>query len=111
MERLGGAVVRTSPLAGPDDLASALGANGFLGTCVDQVDTIPTYSSTVTFLEELFLMGERGALAQQGRASRDSLTAALALYPHLYGDENGRIPVTFRVLWWIAWKPGPNAPQ
>ncbi len=111
MERLGGAVPRTSPLAGPDDLAGALAANGFVGVSIDQADSVPTYSSVATLLEELFFMGERGALAQPGRISRDSLTGALALYPHLYGDENGRLPATFRALWWIAWNPGPNAPR
>jgi NADH dehydrogenase [ubiquinone] 1 alpha subcomplex assembly factor 5 len=63
-------------------------------------------------LEELFFMGERGAPAKPGRVSRDSLIAALALYPHLYGDEDShRIPVTFRALWFIGWRPGPTAPR
>ncbi len=111
MERLGGAVPRTSPLAGPDDLAAALGTAGFVGLALDQRDSLPSYSSAATLLAELHRMGERGAPAALGRCSRQALAAALALYPHLYGDEQGRLPATFRAHWWIAWTPGPNAPQ
>lgn len=109
MERSGGVVPRMSPLCGPDDLARALGAAGFVGVLIDQQDMVPTYSSVQTLLDELWLMGERGALATPGRASRDALMAAIALYPHLYGEQ-GRLPATFQALYWIAWTPGPLSP-
>lgn len=60
MERLGGVVSHASPLISPDSLSIALQNNGFVGVCVDQVDSIPTYSGTATMLDELWMMGERG---------------------------------------------------
>jgi|JI10StandDraft_1071094.scaffolds.fasta_scaffold687558_2 NADH dehydrogenase [ubiquinone] 1 alpha subcomplex assembly factor 5 len=60
MERLGGVVPHVSPLITPNSLSIALQANGFGGVCVDESDSTPTYSSTLTMLDELWRMGERG---------------------------------------------------
>lgn len=39
---------------------------------------------------------------------RDSLLAAAAIYKEMYGNADGTIPATFRILYLIGWKADPS---
>jgi hypothetical protein len=93
-------------------VSSALEAAGFRGVCLDGDLIELSYSSPSALLEDLALFGERGALAQETRPSRDVLTAALAMLMPLYGEMHEetkelRLPLSFNAIWFIGWTPGP----
>jgi len=57
-------------------------------------------------------MGESGADAMRTRVvSRDSVLAAAAAYQALYAGEEGSIPVTFEVIYFVGWAPHASQPK
>ena len=42
---------------------------------------------------------------------RDVLLANEGIYRELHGNEDGSIPATFRMIYMIGWKEGPNQAQ
>lgn len=76
-------------------------------------------------------MGESNAiLGRRTHVSRDVLLAASSIYQgkyhknaarfcpwrqwltlELYGNEDGSVPATFQMIFFIGWKPAPNQPK
>lgn len=115
-ERRGGVSPHISPLADVRDVGGLLGKAGFKMLTVDVDDVVVEYPDTFALMKDLQGMGEANAILRRelGPMSRDVLLANEAIYRALHGDEDkdgaGGIPATFRVIYMIGWKEGPDQP-
>ena len=112
LERRGGLAQHTSPLADVRDVGGLLQRAGFKMLTVDVDDLVVGYPDIFALMKDLQAMGESNAvLGREAAIGRDVLLAADAIYKELHGEEvEGRssLPATFRVIYFIAWKEGPN---
>ncbi|CAN0411580.1 unnamed protein product [Discosporangium mesarthrocarpum] len=106
-ETTGGTSPHTSPVADVADAGALLQRAGFALPVIDTDTITVTYSDMFALMRELRGMGESNAVAARSRAGlrRDTLFAAAARYQELYGDEDGRIPATFQIIWMTGWAP------
>ena len=80
----------------------------------DLHDIVVEYPSMFALMMDLQAMGESSAVVgrEMGAIRRDVLVAAEAIYRELHGDGDpegdGRVPATFRLIYMIGWKEGPN---
>jgi NADH dehydrogenase [ubiquinone] 1 alpha subcomplex assembly factor 5 len=110
MERLGGISPHTSPLADVRDIGGLLQKAGFKMLTVDIDDIIVDYPDMFALMQDLQAMGESNAVLgrEMGAIGRDVLMAAAGIYRELHGDGGDSIPATFRLIYMIGWKEGPN---
>merc|ERR1711900_130021 len=61
-------------------------------------------------MQDLQAMGESNAILgrEAGPIKRDVLLANEGIYRELHGNEDGSLPATFRMIYMIGWKEGPN---
>lgn len=114
MERLGGISPHTSPLADVRDVGGLLTKAGFKMLTVDIDDIIIDYPDVFALMKDLQAMGESNAVLgrEMGAISRDVLMAAQGIYKELHGEKDREgVPATFRVIYMIGWKEGPNQSQ
>jgi len=98
---------------------------------VDVDDIVIIYPDIFALMTDLQNMGEGNAVLgrEMGAVSRDVLMAAEGIYRELHGEEVGPeemegiansgmevkggkvLPVTFRLIYMIGWKEGPNQPK
>jgi len=109
-ERRGGVSPHVSPLADVRDMGGLLQKAGFKMLTVDIDDIIVDYPDTFALMQDLQAMGESNAILgrEQGGLRKDVLLANEAIYRELHGNEDGTIPATFRLIYMIGWKEGPN---
>jgi NADH dehydrogenase [ubiquinone] 1 alpha subcomplex assembly factor 5 len=109
-ERLGGISPHTSPLADVRDVGGLLQRAGFKMLTVDVDDIIVDYPDMFALMQDLQAMGESNAVLgrEMGAISRDVLLAAQAIYRELHSDGEDSVPATFRMIYMIGWKEGPN---
>jgi malonyl-ACP O-methyltransferase BioC len=106
----GGASPRVAPFADVRDLGTLLQRAGFALPVVD-VDTIAvSYADPLRLMRDLRGMGEANAVAaRHGRFARRELFAAAAeRYLRTHAGPDGRVPVTFQVVFLTAWSPHPD---
>jgi NADH dehydrogenase [ubiquinone] 1 alpha subcomplex assembly factor 5 len=110
MERRGGVSPHVSPLADVRDMGGLLQKAGFKMLTVDVDDIIVDFPDTFALMQDLQSMGESNAILgrEPGAIKRDVLLANEAIYRALHGNEDGTIPATFRMIYMIGWKEGPN---
>ena len=108
MERRGGVSLHVSPLADVRDVGSVLQRAGFKMLTVDVDDIIVDFPSMSALMTDLQAMGEGNAVVERekGPIARNVLLAAEAVYRELYGNSDGTLPATFRIIYMIAWKEG-----
>ncbi|KAF8477331.1 S-adenosyl-L-methionine-dependent methyltransferase [Kalaharituber pfeilii] len=127
MERMGGVSPRVSPLADVKDIGGLLQGAGLKMLTVDVDDIIVTYPDMFALMLDLQQMGEGNAVLgrEMGAVSREILMAAEGIYQELHGElpEAGStesegeaaqkkvLPATFRIIYMIGWKEGPNQPK
>ncbi|KIY73972.1 S-adenosyl-L-methionine-dependent methyltransferase [Cylindrobasidium torrendii FP15055 ss-10] len=112
VDREGGIAPHISPLTDTRDVSNLLGRAGFHLLTVDLDEIQVSYPSMWELMDDLRDMGEGNAVS--GRRSfvhRDTLTAASAIYKEMHGNEDGTVPATFQVVFFIGWKQDPNAPK
>lgn len=109
-DRRGGVATHTSPLADVRDIGGLLQHAGFNLLTVDVDDIIVDFPDSFALMKDLQAMGESNAVIarEKGAIQRDVLLAADAIYRTLYANEDGSLPATFRLIYMIGWKPGPN---
>ncbi|KAJ9637345.1 hypothetical protein H2199_007632 [Coniosporium tulheliwenetii] len=80
---------------------------------VDVDDIIVEYPSSFALMADLQAMGESNAVLsrEQGPIRRDVLVAAEAIYRELHAEGRQELPATFRLIYMIGWKEGPNQSQ
>ncbi|KLT43498.1 S-adenosyl-L-methionine-dependent methyltransferase [Cutaneotrichosporon oleaginosum] len=111
-ERRGGIANRVSPMINTTDAPSLLNRSGFTLTTVDTDEVTINFPSMWELIADLRDMGESNAiLGRRPQIPRDVLLAAEAIYKELYGNEDGSVPATFQIIFFIGWKPGPNQPK
>jgi len=110
LDRRGGIATHTSPLADVRDVGGLLQRAGFRILTVDVDDLVVDYPSAFALMQDLQAMGESNAVLGREPAGmrRDVLAAAEAIYRELHGNEDGSVPATFRLIYMIGWKAGPN---
>jgi len=109
----GGAGLRVSPFADVRDAGSLLQRAGFALPVVDVDRIMVSYGDALRLMRELGRMGEGNALCQRrpGPMRRDTLVQACQLYAERFGDQAGRVPATFDILFMSGWKPHPSQQQ
>ncbi|KAL0634175.1 hypothetical protein Q9L58_006913 [Maublancomyces gigas] len=112
-ERRGGVSPRVSPLIDVRDVAALLQRAGFVLVTVDVDDVVVDYPDVFALVADLGWMGEGNAVRGRvkGPLGRDVLVAAQAVYSALYGNEDGTLPATFRIINMIGWKKGEGQPK
>ncbi|KAE8443933.1 hypothetical protein EG329_001243 [Mollisiaceae sp. DMI_Dod_QoI] len=110
LERRGGVSPHVSPLADVRDMGGLLQKAGFKMLTVDVDDIVVDYPDTFALMQDLQAMGESNAILgrEAGAIKRDVLLANEGIYRKFYGNEDGSIPATFRMIYMIGWKEGPN---
>jgi NADH dehydrogenase [ubiquinone] 1 alpha subcomplex assembly factor 5 len=106
-----------SPLVSPTvelaDAAALLMRAGFALPVADSERITVSYPDMLALLHDLRGMGETNALAARRRFGprRATLAHAAALYAERFGDDEGRIPATFEILFLCGWAPHPSQPK
>ena len=85
----------------------------FLFNLVVDTDYIQVdYPDAFVLMEHLRGMAENNApFSTPPPTSRDTLLAAASIYHSMYGNEDGTIPVTFQVIYFIGWSPHSSQQQ
>ena len=106
IDTLGGITPRVAPFADVRELGTLLQRAGFALPVADVERTTVHYRQFKTLVHDLRLLGETNALAgRAGTLSRATLQAALAHYAAKYADGDGRLRVTFDVVYLTGWSP------
>lgn len=106
----GGASPRVAPFAELRDAGALLQRAGFALPVADQDTITVSWPDALALMADLRAMGEANALSERLRrpTRRATLLAAAARYRELFGDDRGRIPATFQILYLTGWAPGPG---
>jgi NADH dehydrogenase [ubiquinone] 1 alpha subcomplex assembly factor 5 len=109
----GGVSPRVSPAIELADAAALLQRGGFALPVADSETITVTYPDMLALLRDLRGMGETNALAARGRGGlrRATLARAAMIYAERFGDNAGRIPASFEILFLCGWAPHPTQPQ
>ncbi len=109
----GGVSPRVSPAIELADAAALLQRAGFALPVADSETITVTYPDMPALLRDLRGMGETNALAarRRGGLRRATLARAALLYAERFGDDAGRIPASFEILFLCGWAPHPSQPQ
>ncbi|KAF2020423.1 S-adenosyl-L-methionine-dependent methyltransferase [Aaosphaeria arxii CBS 175.79] len=110
LDRRGGVSTHTSPLADVRDIGGLLQRAGFNLLTVDVDDIVVDFPDSFALMKDLQAMGESNAVIarEKGGIHKDVLLAAEGIYRELHGNEDGTLPATFRLIYMIGWKQGPN---
>jgi len=103
----GGASPRVAPFADVRDLGGLLQRAGFALPVADIDRTTVRYRDPMRLFFDLRALGETNVLAQRQAnfTSRGLLRAVFAEYLQLFGDDQGRVPATFDIVYLIGWAP------
>lgn len=106
-EVLGGIGPHIAPFADVRELGGLLQRSGLALSVADAEKTVVHYRVFSTLIEDLRALGETNVLAERARhfLRRDVLGAVITHYAENNADENGRLTVTFEVIYLTAWAP------
>ncbi|XP_055380823.1 arginine-hydroxylase NDUFAF5, mitochondrial [Condylostylus longicornis] len=111
LERKGGIAPHISPFTQIRDVGGLLNQAGFTMLTIDTDEIVVGYPTMFELMYDLKGMSENNAaLNRPLHLSRDVMMAAAAIYNEMYQKENG-VSATFQIIYFVAWKPGPNQPQ
>ncbi|KAH8855571.1 Arginine-hydroxylase NDUFAF5, mitochondrial [Schistosoma japonicum] len=115
LERLGGISSHISPFVDSVDMADLLQCAGFNLITLDIDEIVIHYPNMFALMNDLRFMGESNATVHRPlRLNRDVLIAASAIYnekfsvPRVDYEAERCIPATYRLLFFIGWKPDPS---
>lgn len=103
----GGASPRVAPFADVRDLGGLLQRAGFALPVADLEHTTVRYREPLRLFGDLRAMGETNIVAQRRHnfLSRRLLAAVIAEYVRQFGDDQGRVPAGFDIIYLIGWAP------
>jgi SAM-dependent methyltransferase len=112
-EVTGGLSPRVSPFAEVRDCGGLLQRAGFALPVVDSDTLTVTYADPLALMRELRGMGEANAVRERPRAGTRAAVFARAAerYAERFAQADGRIPLTFQVLYLTAWTPHDSQQQ
>jgi len=108
-----GLSARLSPFADLKDVGNLLTRAGFTLPVADKEVITVSYPDAFKLMSDLRGMGENNAnvLRRKGFSRRGTLLRAAEICHQKFSDENGRIPVTFEVMYLTAWAPHESQPK
>ena len=109
----GGLSPRVAPFTDVRDAGGLLQRAGFALPVVDAETITVSYADPLRLMADLRGMGETNAVLARRRTPtrRAVLMDAVARYAARHGDADGRVPVTFRVIYLHGWAPADTQPQ
>ncbi|CAF3560430.1 unnamed protein product [Rotaria socialis] len=108
-EREGGFAAHISPFVEPPDIGGLLQRIGYNIVTLDLDEIHIDYPSMFELMFDLKGMGENNcSWNRRLTLKRETLLAAQAIYQNMYGNKDGSIPATYRILYFIGWKPDPS---
>jgi len=109
----GGLSPRLSPFAELKDAGNLLTRAGFSLPVADRETLTVSYPDAFKLMSDLRGMGETNAniLRRTGFSKRAILLRAAEIYRQKFAGDDGRIPVTFEVLYLTAWVPHESQPK
>lgn len=112
LERRGGITSRISPFTSASDLGSLLGNTGYSLLTLDYDEINIAYPSIFELMYDVKAMGESNCTYNRKlNLNPDLLIAAQSIYQEMYGNEDGTIPATYQILYFMAWKPDKSQPK
>merc|ERR1712107_655467 len=111
LEREGGFSPHISPFVEVRDLGSLLNRANFSMITIDTDDLKVKYPTIFQLMRDLKGMAENNAANDRKLLQMESLFAANAIYADLYANEDGSLPASFQIYYWIGWKPDPSQPK
>lgn len=103
---------RISPMIKVDDMTSLLKMARFNMVTIDVEEIVVHYPNIFAIMEDLQLMGENNANRVRPDAlSKETLISTQAIYQALHGEEDGALPLTYRVMFMIGWKESESQPK
>lgn len=105
----GGASPRIAPMVHPADAPALLGRAGFFMPVVDTDVITVTYPSLTRLIKDLRGMGETNKLYDRPKmfTSRTLFEKTEEIYRERFAQSDGKISVTFEVIFLTGWKYGP----
>jgi len=111
-EREGGISNHVSPFTKISDIGDILSSSGFTLPTIDLQRYNIDYADPFVLMNDLRSMGESNATLNRRKfLKRETLMAAAAIYKELYKNENGTVPATFEVVFFIGWAPHESQPR
>lgn len=109
----GGLSARVAPMGEIRDLGALLQRAGFAMPVADGHSLTVSYESPMHLMHDLRAMGEASALSARPRhfTPRGLFQGAAKLYQQTHGDDAGRIPATFELIFLTGWSPADNQPR
>ena len=113
VQATGGLSPRVLPMGDIRDLGALLQRSGLALPVADNLTLRASYSDAFHLMRELRAMGEANALADRLRhpTRRSVLRDAAELYAATHGEENGRIPATYELMFLTGWAPDESQPK
>jgi malonyl-ACP O-methyltransferase BioC len=110
MELEQGISPRVSPFASLNDTASLLQRADFRLPVADFDEIAVTYADPFAAMQELRHMGESNAVRarRQATSRRATLLRAADIYRQRFAQADGRLPLTFEILYLTGWAPHPS---
>jgi SAM-dependent methyltransferase len=104
---------RVAPFADLRDVGSLLQRAGFALPVTDVDRVVVRYDSAFTLMHDLRRMGAGNILFERRRTPtrRATLLRMAQIYGERFADSDGRIRVTFEVIWLSGWAPHESQPK
>ena len=101
---------RVSPLADIRDMGNLLQRAGFALPVTDMDTLTVSYADPLKLMHDLRAMGESNSVGERRKTltRRATLIGAARRYRELFGDDDGRVPATFQIIYLAAWAPDPS---
>jgi SAM-dependent methyltransferase len=109
----GGVSPRVAPFADLRDLGALLQRAGFALPVTDTDRVTVRYDSVFALMHDLRRMGATNVLIDRRRTPlrRATLMRMAEIYAERFGDDDGRLPATFEIVWLSGWAPHPSQQQ
>jgi len=105
----GGFGPHISPFITVQDLGDLLGRAGYKMVTIDIDEIVVNYPGITELMQDLKGMGENNASwSRKAMLHRATQARAAEIYKKNYASEDGSLPATFNIIFFIGWKPDPS---
>ena len=107
IEQTGGQSPRVAPFADLPQMGALMQRAGFNLPVIDSEKITVSYDNVFKLMQDLRLMGESNSINQRRKkfTSRRFFERVNQLYAEKFSEKDGRITVTFEVIFLLGWKP------